>query len=226
MDGAGRVQEPGGQADELKQPDRPDWLEPPDELSERFERLHEATFKAAGDYGIRWKEPEGRFVQALLGGMEMLNASSLRAERAFAMAASDARRVAEAELLKVREVALAIEGAKHQARASIEMSRVEHQVELRKIVAETMPGLVAEMQKLVVIREQSWNRQRARAGIRTAGLWVLGLFLAGFALCLWMQWSDSALGARCRSNLVSVEGRTYCLVSAPPPHEGGTNAKE
>ncbi len=212
MDGSSRVEEVATPPPRhIQQPPSPT-----DELSLDFERLMAEAADAASDYGIRWRAPEGRLVAALIAGMHSLNGVALRAERSFASAASNARVVAEAELNKVREVALAVEGAKHQARATIEASRVEQEAALRQIVSECLPNLTDELRKTVVIREQSWNRDRARTNIRVAGLWVLGVFLAGFSLSLWLQWTDSSIGYRCKTNLVSVEGRTYCQLSGPP----------
>ena len=71
--------------------------------------------------------------------MHMLNSVSLRAERSFAASAESARTVAEAELNKVREVALAVEAAKHHVRAAIELSKVEQEATLRQVVIDSMP---------------------------------------------------------------------------------------
>ena len=209
MDGALRSGGPAGPA-----PDGgPQTATARDQMSAEFERLVEEAAVAAEDFGIRWRAPEGRFVSLLISGMHMLNSVSLRAERAFAASADNAQKIAEAELNKVREVALAVETAKQHVRASIELSKVEQQAALRQIVADSLPNLMEEIRRAVVIREQSWNRDRARSNIRAAGLWMLGLFLAGFCLSLWLQWADSSIGSRCKSNLVSIEGRTYCLLS-------------
>lgn len=109
MDGSSRVEEVATPPPRhIQQPPSPT-----DELSLDFERLMAEAADAASDYGIRWRAPEGRLVAALIAGMHSLNGVALRAERSFASAASNARVVAEAELNKVREVALAVEGAKH-----------------------------------------------------------------------------------------------------------------
>lgn len=212
MDGVSRVEE-----EEALPPPRPMDLPPPpsDDLSLNFERLMSEAADAASDYGIRWRAPEGRLVAALIAAMHSLNGVSARAEKSFAAAAANARVVAEAELNKVREVALAVEDAKHQARATIQASRVEQEAALRQIVAECLPNLTEEIRKTVVIREQSWNRDRARSNLRTTGLWVLGVFLSGFALSLCLQCTDSSLGYRCKTNLVSVDGRVFCQLSGP-----------
>ena len=208
MDGALSIEEPSETAPRVPAP-----AVTSDELSAQFERLIAETTQATEDMGIRWRAPEGRFVHVLLSGMHMINAVALRAERSFATSAESAKTVAEVELNKVREVALAVDTAKHHVRASIELSKIEQQAALRQIVADNLPNLMEEIRRAVVIREQSWNRDRARSNIRVAGLWFLGVFLAGFCLSLWLQWADSSIGSRCKSNLVSIEGRTYCLMS-------------
>lgn len=187
-----------------------------DELSLEFERLMMEAIGAAENYGIRWRAPEGRLVAALIAGMHAINRVGLRAEQSFAAAAKNAQGVAEVELNKVREVALAIEGVKHQARATIDASRVEQEAALRKIVAECLPNLTDELRKTVVIREQTWNRDRTRKSIGLSGLWVLGIFLTGFSLSLWLQWADSSMGYRCKTNLISLDGRTFCQLSGAP----------
>ena len=204
------------------EPDPPDSqdpaLPPPsptDDLSAEFERLLVQTSQAASNVGIRWEAPEGRFVRLLLTSMQMLNAVALRAEHSFTAAADSAKAVAEAELRKVREVAVAVDQARHHARATIELSRVEQQAALRQIVADSLPGLLEEIRKVVVIREQSWNRDRARANIRAAGVWVLAVFFAGFGLSLWSQWADSSIGARCRNNVVIIDAKPYCALGDP-----------
>lgn len=212
MDGLGRIDagaEPRPRSIEVRQ-------DPTDDLSMEFERLMAEAADAASDYGIRWRSPEGRLIAALLAGMQSLNRVSARAQTSFAAAASDARIVAEAELNKVREVALAIEGVKHQARATIQASRIDQEAALRQIVAECVPGLIEEIREAVVIREQSWNRDRARTNLRVTGLWVLGVFLAGFAASVCLQWTDSSIGYRCKTNLVSSDSRVFCQLSGPP----------
>ena len=180
---------------------------------------------AAEDCGIRWRSPEGLLVKTLLSGIHMVNDVAYRAERSFAASADSARAVAEAELNKVRAVALAAETAKQQVRAAIELSKVEQAATLRQVVHDSMPGLMAEIRQAVVIREQSWNRDRARANVRAAGTWILGVFLAGFGLSLWLQWADSSLGAHCKSNMVSIDGRTVCYLSGPTIGQAGSQAK-
>ena len=187
-----------------------------DELSLDFERLMAEAADAASDYGIRWRAPEGRLIAALIAAMHSLTGVAARSEKAFAAAASNARLVAEAELSKVREVALAVEGVKHQARATIQASRVEQEAALRQIVADSLPNLTEEIRKTVIIREQSWNKDRARTNVRVTGLWVLGVFLAGFASSLWLQWTDSSIGYRCKTNLVSLDGKVFCQLSGSP----------
>lgn len=189
---------------------------PTDELSLDFERLMTEAVSAAENYGIRWRAPEGRFVAALIAGMHAINRVGFRAEQSFAAAAQNAHAVAELELRKVREVALAIEGVKHQARATIEASKVEQEAALRKIVAECLPNLTEELRKTIVIREQVWNRDRARKSVAFSGLWILGIFLAGFSLSLWFQWADSSMGYRCKTNLISLDSRTFCQLSGLP----------
>ena len=41
------------------------------------------------------------------------------------------------------------------------------------------------------------------------------MFLAGFGLSLWLQWADNSLGAHCKSNMVSIDGRTVCYIEWP-----------
>lgn len=212
MDGLSRIEEeakPSPRSTEQRPP-------PTDDLSLDFERLMAEAADAASDYGIRWRAPEGRLVAALIAAMHSLNGVAARAEKSFASAASNARVVAEAELNKVREVALAVEGVKHQARATIQASKVEQEAALRQIVAECLPDLTEEIRKTVVIREQSWNRDRARTNLRVTALWVLGVFLAGFALSLCLQWTDSSIGYRCKTNLVSLDGKVFCQLNGPP----------
>lgn len=194
---------------------------PTDDLSLDFQRLMAEAAGAASDYGIRWRAPEGRLVAALIAAMHSLSGVAARAETAFALAAGNARVAAEAELNKVREVALAVEAVKHQARATVQASRVEQEAALRQIVADCLPNLMEEIRRTVVIREQSWNRDRARKNVRVTGLWVLGVFLAGFSLSLCLQWTDSSIGYRCKTNLVSVDGKVFCQLSGSPLVSGG-----
>ena len=104
MDGAGRGE-----------PDIPEDGDPKDWVAE-FRRQTEAIRVAAGEWAIRWQEPEGRFISALLGAIEIVGRLTVSVQSAIDAAAHEGRTAAEAELAKARELQQSAHTALAQAR--------------------------------------------------------------------------------------------------------------
>ena len=63
-------------------PDLPEAGEPKDWAAE-FRRQTEEIRQAAGEWAIRWQEPEGRFISALLGAIEIVGRLTVSVQSAI-----------------------------------------------------------------------------------------------------------------------------------------------
>ena len=98
-------------------PHPPEGEGPKDWVAE-FRRKTDEIRVAAAEWAVRWDEPEGRFISALMGAMEIVGNLSASAQAAFVQTSRDGRAAAEADLLRAKEI--------HQAGTTCPDANSEH----------------------------------------------------------------------------------------------------
>ena len=200
MDGAGRGE-----------PDIPEDGDPKDWVAE-FRRQTEAIRQAAGEWAIRWQEPEGRFISALLGAIEIVGRLTVSVQSAIDAAAHEGRTAAEAELAKARELQQSAHIALAQAR-HLQLGAITEQENVTvRMIDQTLPLFVERLEKVLVIREQRWNTDVKRRRYAAAGAVVLAVFLAGFGLSWWQDSDRVAAMDRCLARPLQASGHYYCSI--------------
>lgn len=202
MDNHSPEGEPGGE------PDGPaDWIA-------EFRRQVAQVESAANEWAVRWNEPEGRFIAALLGAMQTFSRLVVAAQAGLAATAQEARSLAATELAQARELKRAVEGINVQARNVQLLSIVERENAVQRMIHETLPTFADRLKGALVIRESRWNRDKARRRYALAGLVFLGVFGAGYALCAWSQQDRLAAFDRCVAAPLEANGHLYCALDA------------
>ena len=130
---------------------------------------------------MRWDEPEGRFISALMGAIEVVGKLSASAQAAFVQTSRDGRAAAEADLLRAKEIHEAAQLALTQIRNIELAAKAEHEAVAVQMIDRTLPLFIERLEKVLVIREQRWNKDVARRRYATAGAVVLAIFLAASA---------------------------------------------
>lgn len=178
----------------------------------QFRRQTDAVREAATEWAIRWQEPEGRFVSALLGAIEIVGRAATTAQGAIDAAGRDGRAAAEAELAKARELQQAAKLALMQARNLQIGAVVEQETVTTRMIDETLPLFAERLQGSLVLREQEASARVNRRRYAIAGAAALVVFLAGFGLSWWQD--SSAMGAmnRCLAHPVQASGHYYCRI--------------
>ena len=137
------------------------------EWVEEFKGRSLEVQRAADEWAVRWQEPEGRFVSALLGAVETLGRLAASGQAMIEAVARDSRATAEAEYAQAREVTKAAQLALKQARNAQLALVVEQENVTLRMIDQTLPLFAERLEKVLVIREQRWNadvRRRLRAG--------------------------------------------------------------
>jgi len=182
-----------------------------------FERRIAAVETAAREWGLRWHEPEGRFISALLGAMRRLGELGrgshgvlervARDSRAAAVADRDQARLlreqAEIELLQVRTLKAALV--------------VEHENVTLRMIKETLPLFADKLQGALIIREREWNRRVERRRFALAGVTVLAIFLGGMGLQMWFDSDRVGAFDSCLAQSFVSNGRAYCAIPGWEP---------
>ncbi|WP_459677757.1 hypothetical protein [Acidisoma sp. 7E03] len=179
-------------------------------------RQTEEIRKAGDEWAIRWQEPEGRFVSALLGAIEIVGRLTVTVQTSIDASARDSRAAAEAELAKARALQQAAQITLLQAR-NLELAATAEQENLTvRMIDQTLPLFIERLEKVLVIRERAWNQRVTlrRYGIAAAA--TLGIFVAGFGLSWWQDASRLAAIEACWMNPFSAAGHTYCRIDALP----------
>lgn len=204
MDGAG-----AGSAGVPEEGGPKDWVA---ELRRQTEEIR----KAGDEWAIRWQEPEGRFVSALLGAIEIVGRLTVAVQSSIDASAKDGRAAAEVELAKARELHKAAQLALTQVR-NLELAATAEQENLTvRMIDQTLPLFVERLEKVLVIREQAWNEGVKWRRYAMAGAAVLGIFLAGFGLSWWQDSSRLAAMDYCWTHPLQAAGHTYCRIDGMP----------
>ena len=194
------------EGDPVGEPDGPaDWIA-------EFRRQVAQVERAADEWAVRWNEPEGRFISALLGAMQTFSRLVVSAQAGLAATAQEARSLAATELAQARELKGAVEAINVQARNVQLLSIVERENAVRRMIDETLPAFAERLKGALVIREFRWNRDKARRRYALAGLVFLGVFAAGYALCAWSQQDRLAAFDRCVATPLEANGHLYCAL--------------
>lgn len=189
----------------------PDEGAPKDWVAE-FRHQTEAIREAANEWAIRWQEPEGRFISALLGAIEIVGRLTVSVQTAIDASAREGRTAAEAELAKARKLQDAAQLALLQVR-NLELAATAEQENLTvRMIDQTLPLFVERLEKVLVIRERAWNEgvKWRRYGI--AGAVGLGIFLSGFGLSWWQDSGRLAAMDYCWTHPLQAAGHTYCRI--------------
>lgn len=193
----------------------PDEGEPRDWVAE-FRRQTEAIRQAGDEWAIRWQEPEGRFVSALLGAIEIVGRLTVAVKSSIDASARDGRAAAEAELAKARKLHDAAQLALMQVR-NLELAATAEQENLTvRMIDQTLPLFVERLEKVLVIREQAWNQGVKLRRHAIAGAAALGIFLAGFGLSWWQDSDRLAAMDSCWTHPLQAAGQTYCRIDGMP----------
>ena len=197
-------------------PNPKDWVE-------EFRRRCEEVRHAADEWAVRWHEPEGRFISALLGAIEALGRLTSSVQGVIAAAGREGRAAAEVEYAQARELRVAADAALRQAR-QLQLSLVAEQENVVvRMIHETLPMFTERLQKVLAIREQRWNADLRRRRYALAGAVTLGIFLAGYALSWWQDSDRIAAFDRCLEHPLQAAGRFYCGIDGfvVPPEPAG-----
>jgi hypothetical protein len=200
MDGAG-----AGSAGAPDDGGPKDWVA---ELRQQTEEIR----KAGDEWAIRWQEPEGRFVSALLGAIEIVGRLTVTVQTSIDASARDSRAAAEAELAKAKALHQAAQTALLQVR-NLELAATAEQENLTvRMIDQTLPLFIERLEKVLVIREQAWNHKVKLRRYAIAAAATLGIFLAGFGLSWWQDGERLAAIEACLTNPVQAAGHTYCRI--------------
>jgi hypothetical protein len=186
--------------------------EKPPEWAAAFERHRENIREAAAEWGVRWNEPEGRFISALVGAMDMVGELSASAQRVLAETTREGRIAAEVDLRKAKEIHKAAQLALTQIRNIELAAKAEHETIALQMIDRTMPLFTERLEKVLVVREQRWNKDVARRRYATAGAVVLAIFLGGFGLSRWETHDMVARMETCLLHPLQAGGHSYCRI--------------
>jgi hypothetical protein len=177
-----------------------------------FRRQTEEVRLAAAEWAVRWDEPEGRFISALLGAVEIVGRLTASVQGAFEQTSKDGRVAAEAELLKAKELHRAAQLALTQIRNIELAAKAEHEAVAVQMMDQTLPLFIERLEKVRVIREQGWNKGVERRRYVTGGAVVLAIFLGGFGLARWEDHGVMARMGACLNHPILAGGHLYCQI--------------
>jgi hypothetical protein len=166
--------------------------------------------RAASDWGIRSDLMEGRFVSALMAAIRAVGQISEAAQAEFQEIARKGQEVARTEYEQARELVRAASTALAQARTAQVLAQTEKESLVGRMIEQTLPLFAENMRKVLVIREQRWNRDRLRRRYALAGFLVLGIFLAGYGVRAWADKGDVGFAEQCLSQPIASRGHVYC----------------
>ncbi len=195
---------------------------PTDWIAE-FRRQAEEVRAAAEEWAIRWNEPEGRFISAMLGLMQTQGRLVVAAQASLETTMQLGRERSELEFAIARKLKELVEALGAQTRNVHLLSVVEQENMVQRMMQETLPLFAKSLKGALVIRESAWNRAQQRRRYGLAGAIFLAVFVAGYALSAWSRADTVAAMDRCMRSMVQGNGHTWCIVdlampSPAPPH--------
>ncbi|MEO8713920.1 MAG: hypothetical protein ABI369_02800 [Acetobacteraceae bacterium] len=202
-----------------------------------FQRRCALVQSAAEEWAVRWQEPEGRFIAALLGAIQTFSRLAVAAEASIMAGVREGRAGAEAELARLtvaldtaREVSRQADQAIKQARNAQLAAVVQQEAVTQRMIDETLPMFAESLKGVLFIREARWNRERAWKRYALVGLACLAVFGSGYALSSWADQDRLSAFNRCLAQPIASGGHVYCALdwaaaqSAPPAASGTTAA--
>ncbi len=196
----------------------------PSDWNAEFDRQAEQVRAAAGEWAIRWSEPEGRFISAMLGLMQTHSRLVVSAQASLQTTMQTGKEQAAIEFAAARKLKEAVEALSTQTQTLQLLSVVEQENMVQRMMHETLPLFAQSLKGALVIRETAWNRAQQRRRYGVVGAIFLGVFVAGYALSAWSRHDAAAAMDRCMRNMVQGKGHTYCvmdLAMAPSPQGSG-----
>lgn len=186
----------------------------PKDWGAEFQRQLAEVEQAAKEWGVHWDELEGRFVAALLGAIRMLGGLEVAQRRSIEETLRLGRLTAEAELEQARELSRHARAGITQARNAQILLQVEQENLVVRMIKETLPLFAERLRDVLVIRERQLNVSVRRRHYVMAGAAVLGLFLSGYALRTWADWSATGALGGCLAHPLQASGHIYCDVTS------------
>ena len=191
------------------------------EWIEEFNHRSLDVKRAADEWAVRWNEPEGKFISALLGATGMLGQLLASGQERMEVIAAESRAAAEQEINLLRS---AIQGAEHVMRQGEVALRAARQIQAgvvvekehmaTRMIKETLPLFAEKLQNLLVIKEQGWNEKQSLKRYLSAGYILLSVFLAGFFLRYWQDYAEISAIDRCIAHPLQAGGQVYCNVNS------------
>jgi hypothetical protein len=191
-----------------------------------FRRQAEEVRAAAEEWAIRWNEPEGRFISAMLGLMQTQSRLVMSAQASLHTTIQLGRDQAERELGAARKLKESVKALSAQTRNVHLLSIVEQETLVQRMMQETLPLFAKSLKGALVIRESAWNRAQQSKRYGLAGSIFLFVFIAGYALSAWSRHDTVSAMDSCVRTMVQANGHTYCVVDLAmppslPPRTGG-----
>ena len=190
---------------------------PPTAWEEEFERRCAEVREAAEEWAVRWNEPEGRLISALLGAIGKLADLGQGAQGVMERIARDGKAAAAADRDSARLLREQAEIELLQVRTLKAALVVEHENVTLRMIKETLPLFANKLQGALVIREREWNRRVERRRFAVAGVTVLAIFLGGMGLQMWFDSDRVGAFDRCLAQSFVSGGRAYCAIPGWEP---------
>jgi hypothetical protein len=191
----------------------------PDDWVADFRQRCALVRSAAEEWAVRWHEPEGRFVAALLGAIQTFSRLAIAAEATIMAAAREGRAAAEADLARLtaalettRELSRQGDQAIKQARNAHLAATVQQEGVTQRMIDETLPMFADRLKEALIIREVRWNRERAWKRHALVGLAMLAIFGSGYALASWSDQEGLIAFDRCLAQPIESGGHVYCAL--------------
>jgi hypothetical protein len=193
----------------------------PAEWFEEFNQRSLDVKRAAEEWAVRWNEPEGKFISALLCSTAMQGELVAIWDKRMAAFTAENREIVQAELNILHET---LAGAKHvllQGEVAIRQARqIQHNVEVEKenmvvrMIKETLPLFAEKLKGALVIREQGWNAKARDRRYAIAAAITTALLLFGYSLSWWQDSGKLDAFNRCLTHPVLAGGQYYCSIDA------------
>jgi hypothetical protein len=193
----------------------------PVEWFEEFNKRSLKVKQAADDWAVRWNEPEGKFISALLSATSMQGEMLASWQETMNAFTATNREIVQAELNILHD---SLTGAKYvlqQGEVAIRQARqVQHGVAVDRehmatqMIEKTLPLFADKLKHALVIRERTWNgKVRDRRWAMAAAV-SLTVFLLGYSLSWWQDSGTLNAFDRCLKDPLHAGGQYYCPFDA------------